>query len=107
MRIRRLAFSIALLPLIVGVAACTPQSSAGTLELTLEELAEFDGQSGRDAYIAVNGVIYDVTDADNWENGRHQGMLLAGTDATSVIASAPHGTSVLSDLPIVGSLVDE
>lgn len=43
MRTRRLAFAFALLPLIFGVAACTPQSSAGTLELTLEELAEFDG----------------------------------------------------------------
>ncbi|NLG57268.1 MAG: cytochrome B5, partial [Clostridiales bacterium] len=29
--------------------------------MTLEELKAFDGKEGRRAYIAVDGIIYDVT----------------------------------------------
>lgn len=105
---------LAILPLLgllalTSLSACAPASSTSIepLELTLTELAEFDGQDGAKAYVAVNGVIYDVTNSDGWDDGEHQGMQLAGTDATSVITSAPHGTSVLSGLPIIGELVEE
>jgi predicted heme/steroid binding protein len=103
---------IALLPILgllmfSTITACAPSTSVEELQLTLSELAEFDGQGGAKAYIAVNCVIYDVTNADGWEDGEHQGMQLAGTDATTVITSAPHGTSVLADLPVVGELVEE
>jgi predicted heme/steroid binding protein len=32
-------------------------------EFTLEELAEFDGREGRAAYVAYEGVVYDITTA--------------------------------------------
>ncbi len=79
----------------------------GTEEFTLEELAEFNGMDGNPAYVAVNGVVYDVTDNDAFENGEHAGQQLAGTDATEVITESPHGESVLEDLPVVGTLVEE
>lgn len=83
----------------------TPQEQIDLMELTLEELAQYDGQNGNPAYIAVDGKIYDVSDDPNWSGGGHNGFL-AGRDLTEEIAAAsPHGTSVLSGVPQVGILV--
>ncbi len=69
---------------------------------TLEQLAQYTGANGSTAYIAVYGVVYDVTNA--FTNGTHQGIQLGGTDATSVFESSPHSMSILSTLPIIGTL---
>ena len=69
---------------------------------TLDELSQYTGANGSTAYIAVNGVVYDVTNV--FSNGQHQGMQLGGTDATAVFASSPHSASLLLSLTIVGSL---
>jgi len=76
---------------------------------TMEELSEYDGQDGNDAYVAVDGVVYDVTDVGAWADGEHApaGGLPAGHDHTEEIQSSPHGTSVLEDLPTVGTLEEE
>ena len=70
---------------------------------TLDELAQFNGQNGNKAYIAVDGKVYDVTSIGAWAGGTHNGIV-AGTDATEAIATAPHGRSVLDNLTIVGRL---
>ncbi|HRY77202.1 MAG TPA: cytochrome b5 domain-containing protein [Candidatus Izemoplasmatales bacterium] len=73
---------------------------------TLAELAVFDGHSGTTAYIAVNGIVYDVTDVAEWTNGWHKGMHLAGTDATAAFADSSHSSAFLGQLEIVGTLLD-
>lgn len=73
---------------------------------TLAELATYDGDGGTTAYIAVNGTVYDVTNVDEWENGWHKGVHLAGTDATTAFAGSPHSASLLATLTIVGTLAD-
>lgn len=70
---------------------------------TLEELATYDGKNGQSAYVAYNGIVYDVTDVPEWENGDHNGKR-AGIDLTSEISQSPHGDSVFNDLPVVGIL---
>lgn len=67
---------------------------------TLQELSEFDGQNGNPAYIAINGIVYDVTKVRQWKNGNHQGCS-AGKDLT---ADFPHKASILAKVPIVGKL---
>lgn len=71
--------------------------------LTVEELAAFNGKDGEKAYIAVNGVIYDVTDHPLWIDGQHNGYT-AGLDLSEEITKSPHGEVVLKDLPVVGKL---
>jgi len=87
--------------------ATTKAGSAadGTLELTLDQLKQYDGKNGNPAYIAVDGVLYDVTNVSQWKNGSHVGYS-AGQDLTDAIKnSSPHGTSKLKGVPVVGKLI--
>lgn len=89
----------------------TPEPAATVAEstelvLTLEELALYNGQNGNPAYIAVDGVIYDVTDVPQWRNGEHNGFS-AGNDLTDAIKNvSPHGVSKLKLVKAVGKLAD-
>ena len=78
------------------------------LNLTLEELKAYDGQDGRPAYVAVKGIIYDLTESRLWRGGVHapsKGKAFAGRDLTELIKKSPHGYKPLKDFPIVGKLV--
>ncbi|TLM98547.1 MAG: cytochrome B5 [Actinobacteria bacterium] len=72
-------------------------------EFTLEELAAFDGREGRAAYVAFEGVVYDVSESAMWGNGDHEGAHTAGHDLTAEHDDAPHDTYV-TDFPEVGRL---
>ena len=65
-------------------------------------MAKYNGKDGAKAYVAVDGVVYDVTGVDAWANGGHQGFE-AGQDLTDAIKKAPHGTSTLKGLTQVGT----
>ena len=69
--------------------------------LTDDELAAYNGQNGQPGYIAVNGIIYDVS--ETWATGSHRGFS-AGNDITEEIATSEHGINVLGKLPIVGRM---
>ena len=99
---------------VVVLSACTTDKPNGEekepdntelLQLTLEELAMYDGQDGNKAYIAVNGIVYDVTDVAAWTSGSHNGGT-AGTDVSSLINNAPHAESVLDNLEVVGEIIE-
>jgi len=71
---------------------------------TLDELAKYNGQNGAPAYVAVNGVVYDVTNNPVWRGGTHFGGLTAGRDLTNDFEACHPGAIVLSVLPVVGYL---
>lgn len=73
-------------------------------EFTVDELAKFDGQNGNPAYIAVDGNVYDVSNAAPWQNGSHFGKYTAGKDLSKAIVLVSHGKSRLSEVPIIGTL---
>lgn len=86
-------------------ATNTPSAANGTLELTLDQLKQYDGKNGNPAYVAVDGVIYDMTNVPQWKNGDHNGYT-AGNDLTDIIKNkSPHGVKQLKGIPIVGKLV--
>jgi predicted heme/steroid binding protein len=74
------------------------------LDLSREDLRLFDGSEKRDAFVAVNGDLYDVTGRDLWRKGLHPGGHRAGTDLTKAFRQAPHGREVLTRLMSVGKL---
>ncbi len=73
-------------------------------DMTLAELAAFNGRDGQPAYVAYSGVIYDVTESAMWGDGDHEGMHKAGTDMTAEHDDAPHDVYV-TDFPEVGKLI--
>jgi len=91
----------------VETAAPAPADSVqadAAKTFTMEELAGFNGQNGKAAYIAVDGVVYDVTRAKGWKNGKHKGFS-AGADVTEEInKKSPHGAKVLKKNPVVGNV---
>lgn len=75
---------------------------------TADELASYTGKDGTRAYIAVDGIVYDVTDVPQWKDGGHVGgKFQAGKDYTDVLKNeAPHGISKMEGIPVVGTLVE-
>jgi predicted heme/steroid binding protein len=77
---------------------------------TLAELAEFDGKDGNPAYIAVDGIVYDVAGHSTWQNGDHTPCNLdamAGRDLTEALEqSPPRMRDYVLALPVVGMLVE-
>jgi predicted heme/steroid binding protein len=80
---------------------------AGKGDLTVDELAGYDGQEGRPAYVGFEGKIYDVTNSRLWNRGAHVKRHKAGYDLTSMIAQAPHGSDKMVAMPVVGSILSE
>lgn len=82
----------------------TEEPSKEEKEFTLEELAKFNGKDGNKAYVAVDGIVYDVTDVPPWKGGDHNGYE-AGKDLTEEIKTkSPHGVGKLEGVPVVGKL---
>jgi predicted heme/steroid binding protein len=76
---------------------------------TPEELAKYNGQNGTSAYVAVNGVVYDLTSVPEWVDGRHfcQGAI-AGKDLTFIWNITPRShrnPAFLKRFTVVGKLV--
>ena len=71
---------------------------------TLEELAMFNGKNGSPAFVAVNGIVYDVTDVEAWKHGRHYG-LVAGKDLSQYFNSChKNDKKILNKLKVVGNI---
>ncbi|NTW28535.1 MAG: cytochrome B5 [Coriobacteriia bacterium] len=73
-------------------------------EFTLDDLADFDGKDGRPAYVAYEGIVYDVSESAMWDEGSHGDMHSAGADLTEDHAMAPHDVYI-TDFPEVGKIV--
>lgn len=89
-----------------GESAASDENEETELSLTLDELEAYNGKDGMPAYVAVDGVIYDVTDIPQWADAMHFGFN-AGEDLSSDIKTkSPHGEKILEEIPAVGKIVD-
>lgn len=71
---------------------------------TLAQLALRNGQDKPQIWVALNGIIYDVTSSRLWKNGKHYEHW-AGQDLTDELADAPHTASVFEKFTPVGRLI--
>lgn len=72
-----------------------------------EELSQYDGRDGRQAYVGYKGRVYDVTGSFHWKSGRHWVLHEAGTDLTQAMKDAPHFDNLLLPFEVVGILEQE
>ncbi len=85
-----------------------PPSGAETGTFTVDGLARFDGKNGSRAYVAVDGVVYDLTGSAFWKDGEHSSCdlgAMAGRDLSDMIKQAPaRMRAALEGMPVVGTL---
>ncbi len=72
--------------------------------MTMEEVAENDGLDGRNAYVVVDGIVYDVTDSPRWPNGNHNGNQAGQDLTTEIMEDSPHGLRVLGNVEAIGRI---
>ncbi len=72
---------------------------------TLEELAKYNGENGNKAYVAYDGLVYDVTNVPAWAGGMHNDES-SGIDITDLVGRSPHGEAVFKRLEVVGRLAE-
>jgi len=70
---------------------------------TKSQLALRNGQDKPQIWVALNGIIYDVTESRLWRNGKHYEHW-AGQDLSDELADAPHTETVFEKFTAVGRL---
>lgn len=70
---------------------------------TKDELAKYDGSHGRPAYIAVSGIVYDVSLQPAWGGGSHFSVT-SGRDLSDEFKSCHDNQAILDKLPVVGKI---
>lgn len=84
-----------------------PSNQNQPRKFTIDELATYNGKNGAPAYIAVNDIVYDMSNIAAWSAATHFG-LRAGNDLTKEFNSCHPGSEViLNTLPTVGILIEE
>ena len=81
------------------------QTYVETQQFTLDELSKYSGKGSNPAYVAVNGVVYDVTNNAAWAAATHFG-LTAGKDYTKEFASCHTGQNILTRLSVAGRIAN-
>ena len=74
--------------------------------VSLIELKRSTGERGTRKFIAVNGIVYDVTDCPKWRLEMHEWRHFPGQDLTSELPDAPHKEEVFKHdcVKIIGRL---
>ncbi|MBA1434621.1 cytochrome b5 domain-containing protein [Bombilactobacillus bombi] len=72
---------------------------------TKAQLSQYNGQDKPEKYVAIDGIVYDLTNVKAWAGDNHHSHV-AGNDFSNEILQAPHKKTVLEKLPVVGKLVD-
>ncbi|MFZ2906221.1 MAG: cytochrome b5 domain-containing protein [Cyclobacteriaceae bacterium] len=82
----------------------TPDSKKELSAFTRAQLALRNGQDKPEVWVALHGIIYDVTRSRLWRNGKHYEHW-AGQDLTDELKDAPHTQKVFDKFNPVGRLI--
>jgi predicted heme/steroid binding protein len=83
-----------------GTTSAKQQADQSVKRYSAQDLAQYDGQNGRPAYVAIHGVVYDVSTL--YRGGNHFGCW-AGKDVSQGF-SRKHPMSLVRLYPKVGVL---
>jgi len=72
----------------------------GLKRFTADELGAFNGLDGAPEYIAIHGVVYDISNVQLLKAGKHHGVT-GGNDVTDLFV---HNKNILNRLTVVGTL---
>lgn len=75
-------------------------------EFNLDELAQYDGKNGKAAYVAIEGIVYDVSNEPVWSQENHMGIT-AGEDLTEQFNSCYGMDQILKNAPKIGVLAGD
>ena len=88
------------------VASSPASQSVPQKTFNAAELSKYNGQNGQPAYVAADGLVYDVTGSPFWGGGNHSMCNIkstAGRDLTSALNQAPPNMrTLLQKFPVVG-----
>jgi predicted heme/steroid binding protein len=71
--------------------------------ITRAQLALRNGQDKPEVWVALHGIVYDVTSSRLWRNGKHYEHW-AGQDLTDELKDAPHNANVFDKFRPIGKL---
>ena len=71
---------------------------------TKAQLALRNGQDKPEVWVALHGVIYNVTPSRLWKQGKHYEHW-AGQDLTDELKDAPHTEKVFDKFTVIGKLI--
>lgn len=74
----------------------SPSPTPSERLFTLAELKRYTGERGAPAYVAYQGVVYDVSECPKWRTGLHEQLHFAGFDLTGELGDAPHSVEVFT-----------
>jgi predicted heme/steroid binding protein len=72
-------------------------------EITKAQLSLRNGQDKPEVWVALRGLVYDVTSSRLWRSGKHYEHW-AGQDLTDELKDAPHTENVFDKFAIIGKL---
>lgn len=82
----------------------TNQKTEELPSFTRSQLALRNGQDKPEVWVALHGVIYEVTLSRLWRNGKHYEHW-AGQDLTDELKDAPHTEKVFDKFKPIGRLL--
>jgi predicted heme/steroid binding protein len=71
--------------------------------ITKSQLALRNGQDKPEVWVALKGLVYDVSASRLWKNGKHYEHW-AGQDLTDELKDAPHTDKVFEKFKVIGRL---
>ena len=92
--------------------AAAPAEAWKNKTFTAEELKKYNGKDGMPVYVAVDGIVYNLSGSKYWKSGQHMKLHQSGTDLSSAIhKDAPpmihKDGKILGKMPKVGVLAKD
>ena len=85
----------------------THNISTDEIVLTEQELSEFNGRDGKRPYVAIDGIVYDLSKISKWKNGKHHGMLAGQILTEEYYRCHSKKLNLIKKSKVVGRLKEE